>query len=65
MRFLADENISLHTVKKLKEIGLDTLSVRKLCPGLSDSKIIAETITQKRILITTDKDFGFWVLRRK
>ncbi len=58
MKFLADENIPLKVVKKLREEGFDIISVTELSPGISDEESAEMSQNENRVLITFDKDFG-------
>ena len=40
LKFLADENIPLKVVKKLKQEGFDIISISKLKPGINDYEVI-------------------------
>lgn len=64
MKFLADESIGLEVVSRLREHGFDILGVVEGEKGISDTAVLARAISEKRILITTDKDFGFLVFRK-
>jgi predicted nuclease of predicted toxin-antitoxin system len=65
MKFIADENIPLLTVKKLREIGYDVLYISEISPGLSDSEILKIGDKENRIVITFDKDFGELIFKEK
>jgi len=65
MRLLADECCDLLLVNSLREDGHDVLFVAEIMRGASDDDIIEYAYTQKRILITEDKDFGELVHRLK
>lgn len=58
MRFLANENVPLDAVIALRENGYDVMWVRTCAPGSADEEILARAVSEKRILITFDKDFG-------
>lgn len=58
MRFLANENFPLEAVKALRLQGHDVLWVRTDSPGITDEEVLARAQTDKRILLTFDKDFG-------
>ncbi|MBF0559021.1 MAG: DUF5615 family PIN-like protein [Nitrospirae bacterium] len=65
MRFLANENIPLDAVSVLRGKGHDVTWIRTDCPGTSDEDILARAVTEKRILITCDKDFGELAFRHR
>ena len=64
MRYLANENIPLHTVSELRKEGVDISSVQA-CPGCEDKKVMELGYNENRILITFDKDFGELVFKMK
>ena len=64
IRFLANENIPLETVKEL-EHKTDIVSLSEKCPGLSDEEILKMAHGENRILITFDKDFGELIFKRR
>jgi len=65
MKFLADENIPVELVDKLREINIDIIKVENIKVGLKDEEVIRIAIKQKRIIITFDKDFGELVYKGK
>jgi len=65
MRFLANENIPLDAVSALREKGNDVLWVRTDAPGMCDEDILSRAVTEERILITFDKDFGELAFRSR
>jgi hypothetical protein len=64
MRFLADENISLPTIRVLRASGLDVESIAELSPGTPDEQVLAYAREQNQVLITFDRDFGELVYHR-
>ena len=58
MRFLADESCDFTFVRILQAAGHDVMAVAESAPGAPDDKVIAFAHSQRRILITEDKDFG-------
>ncbi|ADT84889.1 DUF5615 family PIN-like protein [Thermococcus barophilus] len=52
MKFLADENIPLKVVKKLREEGFDIISITELNPGISDEKVAEISQNEDRVLVT-------------
>jgi predicted nuclease of predicted toxin-antitoxin system len=63
MRILADENIPGDAVEMLRSRGHDVVWVRTDSPGAADEAHLARAISQQRLLITFDKDFGQLVFR--
>jgi predicted nuclease of predicted toxin-antitoxin system len=58
MRFLADESCDFIMVRALREAGHDVLAISEITPRLEDFEVIQLAVSQKRILLTEDKDFG-------
>ena len=65
VKLLADENIPLESIRLLKERGIDVASVIEHKTGMSDESVLELANSQKRILVTFDKDFGELVFRHK
>ena len=57
-KFLFNENVPASTVEAARQAGLDVASVTELCPGAVDLDVLARSISEDRILVTFDKDFG-------
>ena len=64
MRLCANENVPGMCVGALRERGHDVLWVRESSPGLPDGAVLERALTESRILLTFDKDFGELVFRR-
>ena len=64
MRFLADENVPMATIRRLRADEHDVESVRELMPGCVDELVLAHAVTENRILLTFDQDFGALVFHR-
>ena len=58
MRFLADENVPVPSLRRLRESGLDVVSVLETDPGLHDSDVIGLARRLGRVLLTFDSDIG-------
>jgi predicted nuclease of predicted toxin-antitoxin system len=63
VRYLADENIPLAAVERLRAEGIDIASVAKLLAGQTDARVLEEANRDGRIVITFDKDFAELVFR--
>ena len=61
MRFLADESCDVALSKALVEAGNDVLEVRVIRPGADDGWVVNLAVSENRILLTEDKDFG-WLI---
>ncbi len=58
MRFLADESYDFAVVRALRAAGHDVLSVAGVSPRAADVHVIRLALSDERILLTEDKDFG-------
>ena len=65
MRFLADEGIDKPVVIALRKAGFDIDYILELNPGVDDEIVLQTANSEKRILLTQDKDFGELVYRLK
>lgn len=58
LKLLLDENIGGGVVGLLREQGLDAKSILEDSPGAEDLDILKQAVSEQRILVTLDKDFG-------
>ncbi|HAK93580.1 MAG TPA: hypothetical protein DCM87_00860 [Planctomycetes bacterium] len=65
MRFLADENIHGAFVEWLRSKGHDVLHAAESLSGEPDEVVLEVARSEKRILVTDDKDFGELVFHRR
>ena len=65
MKFLVDECIGPTVAKWLKQKGYDALSIYDEIPGIDDNAVLNKALTQNRVLITCDKDFGEMIFKNK
>jgi len=63
MRFIVDECVGPAVANWLGERGHDVFSVYDQSRGIQDSRVMSIAATERRILITSDKDFGDKVYR--
>ncbi len=56
--FLANENVPLLVVEAVRAEGHDLAWVSELMPGAEDQAVLARSISDARVLLTFDKDFG-------
>jgi predicted nuclease of predicted toxin-antitoxin system len=61
MRFLADECCDFAAVRTLRAHGHDVLAVSEYQHRSVDADVIGLALTENRILLTEDKDFGWLV----
>lgn len=65
MNLLADEGVDKPIVDALRKAGFDVGYILEKNQGAADDFILALAYSEKRILITQDKDFGELVYRLK
>lgn len=58
MRFLADENFPLASVRMFSETGRDIVAVALETPGVPDETVLDRAVRERRILLTFDSDYG-------
>lgn len=59
MKILVDENIPKMTMEELRGLGYDVKDIRKTSErGLPDPELWHMAVTERRLLITTDKGFS-------
>ncbi len=63
MRLLADENLPDSMVETLRAAGHDVVRIRDCGPGMPDEDVLALALTEHRLLVTRDLDFGELVVR--
>src|SRR6476620_12717649 len=57
-RFLADENMPADAVRAAQTAGIDLVWVHDLMPGAKDDAVLSTAVSEGRVLVTFDKDFG-------
>jgi predicted nuclease of predicted toxin-antitoxin system len=58
LKFLVDVGVSKRVEKWLLDHGYDTKNVRDVDPRMSDREILKIAVSERRMVITMDKDFG-------
>ena len=58
MKFLANENIPLASIKLLRDSGHDVFSISEKNPGISDREVLDIANKENRTIITFDSDYG-------
>ncbi|MCX7044257.1 MAG: DUF5615 family PIN-like protein [Candidatus Sumerlaeota bacterium] len=58
MRIIANENFPGDAVQALRAKGHDVVWIRTDAPGISDRRILEKAQSEKRLVVTFDKDFG-------
>lgn len=63
MRFLVDECTGPTVASWLRAQGHDVVYIGDEASGISDSDVIANAVSDVRILITNDRDFGSMIFQ--
>lgn len=63
MRFIVDESTGSSVVANLRTAGHDVLAVAEAFLQADDQDILTRAMSEKRVLITNDKDFGDLIFR--
>ncbi|MBI4828571.1 MAG: DUF5615 family PIN-like protein [Nitrospinae bacterium] len=58
VRLLVNENFPAPSVARLRAMGWDVLSVAEGRAGMNDIAVIALPVSEKRLLVTFDRDYG-------
>jgi predicted nuclease of predicted toxin-antitoxin system len=58
MRFLADESCDFSVVRVLRSAKHDVVAIAEVSPRADDDDVRGRAVSDERILITEDKDFG-------
>ena len=64
MRFLANENFPLPSVRALRDAGYEVFSITEESPGIADDVILARAVRENTINLTFDRDYGELIYRR-
>ena len=65
MNLVADEGVDRQIVDLLRSEGHDVAYVAELAPGITDEEVLREANGRGALLLTTDKDFGDLIFRRR
>lgn len=57
-RLLANENVPAAVVTSLRNAGHDAIWIHEIGPGQSDEEVLALGLSEARVLLTFDRDFG-------
>ena len=64
MKFLADESCAGPVIFALRQAGHDVLAIAEVAKGAVDERVIGRALSERRVLITEDRDFGELVYAR-
>lgn len=62
--FLANENIQQEVVDAVRQAGYDVKWIKEIQPGIDDDAVLQISLTENRVLLTFDKDFGEMAFRQ-
>jgi predicted nuclease of predicted toxin-antitoxin system len=63
MRFLANENFPLQSVRLLRQADLEVASITEDSPGIEDSEVLARAADEQLVILTFDRDYGELIYR--
>jgi len=63
MKFLVDANLGRIFTNLLNQAGHDAILIKDVLPNAPDEDVLSFAKSEKRIVITNDKDFGELVFR--
>jgi len=64
VRFVADESCAGPVIFALRQADHDVLAIAELAKGAVDERVIECALSERRVLITEDRDFGELVYAR-
>lgn len=64
MNLLADESCAGPVIRALREAGHDVVAIAEIAKGSTDEHVLERALSEKRVLITEDRDFGELVYAR-
>jgi len=65
MRFLANEDFPLRSLQRPREAGHDVEAIVEDSPGAKDWEVLARAASEHRIVLTSDRDYGELIYRRR
>ena len=65
MQFLANENVPIASIHRLRAASYDVASIIEDSPGAKDESVLARAHTEQRIILTFDRDYGELIYRRR
>jgi len=58
MKILADENCEREMIDALRLTGYDVVTILDTSPSVDDRMVFGRALTEGRVLLTSDRDFG-------
>jgi len=62
-KFLANENIPAKAIETARKAGQDVSWITEIDPGATDESVVHRSVSEDRVLVTFDKDFGEMAFR--
>src|SRR5215468_5093243 len=50
--------LTTEDIRALREAGYDVVAIAEVAKGATDEQVLERSLTEKRVLITEDRDFG-------
>ncbi len=63
MRFLANENFPGPSIRRLRAAGYDVAAIIEDNRGCDDAAVMSRAVSEQRIIITFDRDYGELIYR--
>lgn len=63
LRFIVDESAGTGVVEYLRSVGHDVSAVTETMPQANDLDIMERAPSERRVIVTNDKDFGELIFR--
>jgi predicted nuclease of predicted toxin-antitoxin system len=64
MNFMADESCAAPVICALREAGHDVVAIAEVARGAPDEQVLERALSERRVIITEDHDFGELVYAR-
>ena len=65
MRFLANENFPMPSIRLLQKAGHEVISITESSPGISDKKVLDTAKAENLTILTFDSDYGELIFRHE
>ncbi|KAA3658436.1 MAG: hypothetical protein DWQ04_25095 [Chloroflexi bacterium] len=65
MRFLANENFPVVSIKKLRDAGHEVTAVIEIMSGAKDEQVLEKAHDASQIILTFDSDYGELIFKHK
>ncbi len=65
MQFLANENVPVRAIQRLREAGYNVAAIIEDSPGIKDEAVLLRAVSEQRIVLTFDRDYGELIYKRR